>query len=107
LLKIRWSSANLFCIYRAKFVLKNILLQNMAAPKVPRVFNRHIIYPDQTHPISIIIEADGRLNHMATGYSLLPGQWDIRLIKTSTKVNSIHKIGSNTKAYLSGFVVKP
>ncbi len=104
MLKIRWPSAKLFGTNRAKFVLKNISLQNMAAPKVPRVFNRQIIYPYQTYPITINIAADGRPNYLACGYSLLPGQWDNRLIKTRTKVNSIHKIGSNAKAYLLGFV---
>jgi hypothetical protein len=104
LLKIRWPSAKLFGTNRAKFVLKNISIQNMAAPELLRVFNRRIVYPNQTYLNTISIAADGRLNYMATGYSLLPGQWDVRLIKTSTKVNSIHRVGSNAKAYLSGFV---
>ncbi len=76
----------------------------MAAAELSRFFNKHIIYPDQTHPITINIVTDGWLNNMATGYSLLPGQWDIRLIKTSTKVKAILKVGSYAKAYLSGFV---
>jgi hypothetical protein len=76
----------------------------MAALEVLRVFNKHIIYPDQTLPISISIAADGRLNYMTTGYSLLPGQWDNRLIKTRTKVIAILKVGSYAKAYLLGFV---
>jgi hypothetical protein len=76
----------------------------MAALEVSRVFYNHIIYFDQTHPIAISIAADGRLNYMTTGYSLLPGQWDNRLIKTRTKVKVILKVGSYAKAYLSGFV---
>ena len=76
MLKIRWPSAKFFGTNRAKFVLKNISLQNMAAPKVPRVFNRHIIYPDQAYLNTVSIAADGRLNYMATGYLLLPGQWN-------------------------------
>jgi hypothetical protein len=104
LLKIRWPSAKFFGTNRAKFVLKNISIQNMAAPEVPRVFNRQIIYPYQTHLITINIAADGRPNYLACGYSLLPGQWDNRLIKTPTKVKAILKVGSYAKAYLSGFV---
>jgi hypothetical protein len=48
----------------------------MAAPELSRVFNKYIIYPDQTFPIGISIAADGRPNYLACGYLLLPGQWD-------------------------------
>lgn len=73
----------------------------MSTPKIAIVFYTYKKYSDGTHPIMIRITANRKSRYIATGYSVMPENWDGEnncLVFSKSKDHPEKKVLSNAKA---------